>query len=91
MSERAIQVGDLVMVAKPTICCGRSTAMQGHIFTVTSIHPSKFSNFCKFCLGRVAEPMDVSGGATEVSLARIKRIPPLSELEAERTDAGVTA
>ena len=100
MSE-PIKVGDLVAVVKPgrARCCDGGL---GAIFTVTSIGKPLRSNggtgwSCSFC-GRsgnftapdtdaVAEGLE---GVTGIPVRRLKRIPPLSELEGERTQEDIS-
>lgn len=86
MSDRLIQVGDLVQVVRPCGCCG-TTQWMGDIFRVDSIESSDDP---ASCCGNEEDEMcafasEDEGGAG-FPLAELKRIPPLSELEGERTE-----
>ena len=78
-----IQVGDLVYVFRDTICCNHVTEMSGVIFRLTAISPC--SGDCCYC-GASLHPMKAVGGRYTLDVRRLKRIPPLSELEGERTE-----
>ena len=84
MSE-PIKVGDMVVVVRGMPCCGHSTPMQGHIFRVAQIRERTMTRFpCLYCAAESDNPAAL-GGEKPVDLCRLKRIPPLSELEGERT------
>ena len=79
MSDRPIQVGDLVMVVRPTTCCG-NWAAAGDIFKVLALDfgPSG----CRWC-PRVSHNhfaiMSWSGPndrPTSIELSRLKRLDP---------------
>lgn len=80
MSERAIAIEDLVRVALPRLCCG-STETIGYVFTVTEFGTTDECGICgaKYPPRRAAfgEGMDGLGIVVE----RLRRIPPLPELE----------
>ena len=84
MSE--IKVGDLVVVMRPKRCgCNNSI---GRIWVVKDLNSDERSGRCTEC-GVVTYPpvtptAHISNGYAE--LWRLKRIPPLSELEGERTE-----
>lgn len=86
-SEQPIAVGDLVQVVKPKPCCG-STASMGQIFRVANIRGGDWVLgpcwHCRadLCVPHAQDPAD--GLWAEIS--RLKRIPPLSELEGQRTE-----
>ena len=79
--SRPIAVGDLVQVVYPSPCCG---SLKGMGITF------KFAGFgvrqwCRFCgKGDFEAALGYSNGG--VKFVRLKRIPPLSELEGERTE-----
>lgn len=83
-----IQVGDLVMVVRGRRCCGY--AKFGMVHHVTQIRMSSKAGIkCTNCgtIHSTKQRVPVSErphGVTE--LYRLKRIPPLSELESSKTD-----
>ena len=81
MSDRPIQVGDLVVVVNT--CCPPATA-NGDIFRVGALFDTK--TMCQICghrnHGLHAGLRQTSSG---VPVPWLKRIPPLEELEGERT------
>lgn len=82
--QQPIAVGDLVVVARASACCG-STAWMGHTFKVTRIGRSPTS--CHKCDGRVGAPAALGSPTGKwAGLDRLKRIPPLEELEGQRTE-----
>lgn len=89
MSDKPISVGDLVVVVKPLYCCGADHGVGFH-FVVRDIHPGQLA-YCQKCgkedqLGDYAD----SGEAGWCDLSRLKRIPPLEELEGEKRDEKLT-
>lgn len=76
-----IQVGDLVMVVKPKICCGLSGGI-GKIFRVSGFFPHSRCGSCgktieqKFAL--------LNGEFSGAFVVRLKKIPPLTELESQK-------
>jgi hypothetical protein len=64
-----IKVGDLVMVVKPSSCCG-NTLTIGDTFTVTSI--DSYPSICGHCLKETKEY--VVGGNSRGSLAAVNRL-----------------
>ncbi len=80
-----IQVGDLVQVVRPTSCCGSDVSI-GKIFIVAEF--SDRLGKCKIC-GYIDDKIFARSGETLTNgkhqayqVDRLKRIPPLSELEA---------
>ena len=73
MSEK-IQPGDLVMVVKPTPCCGADKRV-GQIGRVVSVGYEKFR--CVHCLRRRFEFGAKFEGGVAQPVERLKRIPPL--------------
>jgi hypothetical protein len=77
-----IRVGDLVMVVAPKACCGSSKDL-GHIYRVERILGG---HHCSTCGRFSAQPTACLGGEIDgmpfgKPLARLKRIPPLTEPE----------
>ena len=79
MSDGPIQKGDLVMVVKPTTCCNNSRKI-GFIYRVSGIRTT--TPTCDYCKTKSSSVTcadeDAYGG---FRLTRLKRIPPLAELE----------
>jgi hypothetical protein len=88
MSE-PIKVGDLVQIVKPLDCsCGMPSKIIGRVFRVSQIFPL-VDSWCAGCFRphpttACAEGLD--GGGKKVPLYRLKRIPPLPELEGKETN-----
>lgn len=85
MTDR-IAVGDLVQVVWPVPKCG-CTHEMGIVFRVRTIRAVS-SMRCMRCNNiYVGEARGATGyGSYEFDLRRLKRIPPLEELEGERTE-----
>ena len=91
MSNKPISAGDLVQIVRNRRC--GCTTYMGLVFVVKSIATSAKGGYCHLCLGdtypvgtvRAETPW---GGYSELS--RLKRIPPLDELESERRDEEIT-
>lgn len=79
-NDRPIQVGDLVCVVK--VHCDKQ--WLNHVFQVTGI--TRAIRKCYVCGHQ--EEMDTATGLSHfyMPLAWLRRIPPLSELEGERTE-----
>lgn len=81
--NKPIAVGDLVVVVGKRPCCPPGKAL-GRVFTVSAFYP-KWA-----CLACKREYVEVSaiveGFWSAYPLQMLKRIPPLSELESERTE-----
>lgn len=89
MSDKPIAVGDLVQVVRPAICgCG---TYLGKTFTVKRIRVApvggRYSCPCG-ANGPITAPYDVADDEIDFgfSLRILKRIPPLEELEGQRTE-----
>ena len=83
--DRPIQVGDLVQVVRP--CC---SAYGGNISVVSNIESDSIGWHCTKCQaedggGTYAE-LNFGKGFGWLPLHQLKRIPPLDELEGERTE-----
>ena len=76
-----ISVGDLVVVVKPTLCCGNPSRL-GRTFVVKKIEFGP--NRCHWCHTAI-EDSDAFDGELWWTPRRLKRIPPLSELEGQPT------
>ena len=86
MSDRPIQVGDLVMVVKPTPCCGNEKAI-GDIHVVLEPVGLAPNTRCIYCnlLGPHIDTVKIAERLV-IERYRLKRIPPLEELEGQRTE-----
>ena len=84
-----IKVGDLVVVGPPR-CCGSTTTEDGIIFHVTGLFENDDSN-CVFCQSRRSGFLAVGWRGGYVRANRLKRIPPLSELDDVKRDEEITA
>jgi hypothetical protein len=86
MSDKPISVGDLVAVIKPRRCgCDDSV---GQIFQVEWIGVDGRPGKCMACGSNTFQPASITAKRVDggyVELHRLRRIPPLSELEGERT------
>ena len=80
MSDKPIAVGDLVVIVK-TGPCG-CTQSLGHIHTVSD-NKSGPTTRCIYCSAQRLSSIDavMLCGDFSVSASRLKRIPPLDELE----------
>ena len=91
MSE-PIKVGDLVQVIKQASCgCHEHL---GHVFVVEEVLPAWADGYCTKCRRTIIPSGEMVAawpdwGYTELS--RLKRIPPLSELESEKNKEELTA
>jgi hypothetical protein len=87
----AIKVGDLVMVVRPTPCCNVSTGAEGLIFTVANF--DDYFKQCKFCSApfQVSETSAEGASVGAIRVSRLKRIPPLSELDDVKNTEELTA
>jgi len=74
-----IKAGDLVMIYKPTVCCG-STVSIGQLFTAGPIVVGAFGRCPCGAAYRDTAAFDAADG-TYVSITRLKKIPPLGKLE----------
>ena len=83
--DKPISVGDLVQVIRPAPCCGADDNI-GDIFVVDHIFTGR--TWCWNCDQAEEVPCAFVSGeenADGFQLQILKRIPPLSELEGERT------
>lgn len=88
MSE-PIKVGDLVVIARPTPCCGNEGNV-GIVFVVSGIDYGGSCSYCSRPHPRAAGAFGKSDGhMTQVS--RLKRIPPLKELDDVKRDEEIHA
>ena len=84
MSDRPIQVGDLVQIVRGTRCCNKPGHV-GLIYTVTRMKSSKWH--CSHCNSEESELLVAGvGHMNGYEMSRLKRIPPLEELEGEKTE-----
>lgn len=83
-----IKVGDLVQVVRPARC-GCPTIIGGYVFRVDEIR--KVAGCCTKCGAKVPVEQTAWGDQGAVSIWRLKRIPPLDELEGEKRDEEITA
>ena len=89
--SKEIQVGDLAMVVNPRRCSCPQNSL-GRIIKVCAITPSISDNWrCPKCwkvykklVGEGPSAIDENG--KKRGLYRLKRIPPLDELEGQRTE-----
>ena len=84
MSDRPIQVGDLVQIIRARGCCPDHTSW-GYTFVVSKIMDSNW--VCLYC-GKEHERL-LCAFEKDTCIAetrRLKRIPPLEELEGQRTE-----
>ena len=77
MSEQ-ISVGDLVVIVRASHCCGRDKTL-GRIFTVEAISSTNYQ--CRRCKVITEASLCAWRDGWVVPLSRLKRIPPLAELE----------
>jgi hypothetical protein len=86
--DKPISVGDLVVVARPQPCCG-SVINMGVFFRVTSLDAGQIG-FCGKCGAALSgATADGKPDGWPSLLSRLKRIPPLEELEGERTQEDI--
>ena len=82
--NRPIQVGDLVVIVKPPAGC-RCVENLGVIFQVTAIRQGTNWRVCRNCeSGSLGTGLVAEGFGRALGLKRLKRTPPLSELESEK-------
>ena len=89
-----IKVGDLVMVVRKHPCtrCQFEDRLMGLIFRVAEIE-SVLNTICE-CgapLGRKPIAIKNAGSKRGVAVARLRRLPPLSELEGEKREEEIRA
>lgn len=80
----SIQAGDLVYVAKPTLCCG-VTVRCGNVFRVVAVEcpPSGWIH-CPWCdrYEQTNRLFALAPDGRYCDLERLRKIPPLGELDA---------
>jgi hypothetical protein len=90
--DKPISVGDLVMVVRGPHCCLQPDGHEGSTFRVTGIrvtHPG--GSTCRLC-GNHRSGFSATGHhAHNFYVSRLKRIPPLEELDAVKKDEEITA
>ena len=90
MSER-IEVGDLVMVVKPTPCCGNTKAI-GAVFVVDFVGSKHTHTECAYC--RLITKSTRYAYVTKsqcYDIPRLKKIVPPAQDESVETEREVTA
>jgi hypothetical protein len=89
--DKPISVGDLVMVMRQSACiCPNESKIIGHVFTVTNLRV--IGGLCQAC-GRPLAIANVAighSGGGDVEVSRLKRIPPLEELDDVKKDEEIT-
>ena len=85
--DKPISVGDLVQVVKPRVCCGDASGL-GKVFKVGGFHTGSFCMACGIVAVDVAE---IAGDFRSCEISRLKRIPPLEELDDLKRDEEITA
>lgn len=78
----------MVMIVRGNKCCGRSDSL-GVTFQVTDIR--QHAGLCRYCLAHNSGLVADSDRPTVTYLYKLKRIPPLTELEGEKRDEEITA
>lgn len=83
-----IKKGDLVMVVKPSECCGSDESI-GVMFVVSEVKTTK--SRCIYC--RKVRMFDAAFKSNKLCcmISRLKKIKPLDELEREEKSVEVTA
>lgn len=92
--NKPIQAGDLVQVIRPSACPVATSANLGHIFVVDAILTEKEANSCRYCGAQNHGDHLYAfekGPYVAWGLRRLKRIPPLEELEGEKHDERIEA
>lgn len=92
--DKPISKGDLVMVLKPSFCCGSEDSIS-HIFTVAYVVMGAQGE-CRFCGHRSFTDTAATGGTTSIGpegcdIRRLKRIDPGILSEDVPTDEKVSA
>ena len=90
MSDKPISVGDMVQVVRPSTCVGGNDGI-GHVFPVLSLRPAGEKRLCAYCRQQHQSPASAEDVDHWWPLTRLKRIPPLDELESEKRDEEITA
>ena len=93
MSE-PIKVGDLVVVVLPNGCRNCPDTSTGTVTTVREFRRYPGGSFCTRCDSSITDYLYEAAfceNGKQYGLHRLKRIPPLSELESEKRDERITA
>lgn len=95
MSDRQIDIGDLVQVVRPTECCKNEESL-GLISKVLGLRTGISVGSCIHCGGyrnrtTSIQFVEIEGAKYLMPLRRLKRIPPLSELESIKIDEPIKA
>lgn len=88
--DKPISVGDLVVIVRASHC--GSTASIGSIFRVTVIRKRRWGSVCEACRHVLPEGewvAELAGDDSITELHRLKRIPPLGELEGVKTEEDI--
>ena len=80
---QGISAGDLVMIVKPSTCCGNGTAL-GRVFTVAAVDPRGIR--CLHCGQTFSGPNVAHPDGRGYLPSRCKRIPPTSASESTTTE-----
>lgn len=90
MSDKPISVGDLVMVVRPSTCCGSSFSGVGEIFKVALI---KHDSGHRSCCGKVESVVRCLGEGHMLGyfIDRLKRLDPDALKDDVPADERVTA
>lgn len=91
--DKPISVGDLVQVVRPPTCPEAPVdSGLGHTFVVEGIRDHT-AGMCAYCndLHTHGPALFAADGNGLWPLRRLKRIPPLGELEGEKRDEEITA
>jgi hypothetical protein len=81
-----IRNGDLVQIVRPSPCCGGGDSI-GHVFEAREVGGTHVR--CAACGRRTMGPSAGDASGYYFPLTRLKRIPPLSELEGEKTQEDI--
>ena len=86
MREKPIAVGDLVQVVRPTLCCDNSRSVGVVRKVIDGIRASLGHCRCGDIRPQTDADFVTLDNGNSCERVRLKRIPPLSELEGERTE-----
>lgn len=88
MSNKPISVGDMVMTIKLKPCCGNG--QLGVVFIVQEIREYK-ACLCLHCRAVNKDTYALDEFGASYRLSRLKRIPPLTELDSIKKEESVPA
>lgn len=92
----SIKAGDLVVVTRPTPCCGDASGL-GDIYRVQSIETTDGYHYCGKCFNHIGDGITIAWrnkhltGGFGYSLSRLTRIDPLPESETQDNYESLTA